>query len=214
VGYKLEKTLITYQTMTKEQSPQDRLLLAQKEIGAIKKDKENPFFSSKYVDINGLLAVVKPVLNKHGLVVSQPMTLVEGKVALSTRILDVATNEIVLESCVLLPTDLDSQKMGSAITYYRRYSLQSLLALEAEDDDGNKAVEGNNALQHKNAKAWKKSVDNDTTCPVCGGVEKRSFGVSKAGKEFNMLQCQEDNKHVTWLDVDPIEMGDELRKRK
>jgi hypothetical protein len=30
--------------------------------------------------------------------------------------------------------------MGSAITYYRRYTLQSLLALQAEDDDGNGAT--------------------------------------------------------------------------
>jgi hypothetical protein len=29
--------------------------------------------------------------------------------------------------------------MGSAITYYRRYTLASLLALEIEDDDGNEA---------------------------------------------------------------------------
>ena len=31
------------------------------------------------------------------------------------------------------------QKLGSAITYYRRYTLASLLGLQAEDDDGNLA---------------------------------------------------------------------------
>lgn len=29
--------------------------------------------------------------------------------------------------------------MGSAITYYRRYTLQSLLGIQADDDDANKA---------------------------------------------------------------------------
>jgi len=38
-----------------------------------------------------------------------------------------------------LSDQTDPQKLGSEITYYRRYTLQSLLALQAEDDDGNKA---------------------------------------------------------------------------
>jgi len=33
----------------------------------------------------------------------------------------------------------DPQKHGSEITYYRRYTLQSLLAMQADDDDGNAA---------------------------------------------------------------------------
>jgi hypothetical protein len=39
---------------------------------------------------------------------------------------------------MVLPNLQDPQKLGSAITYYRRYTLQSLLGLQAEDDDGNK----------------------------------------------------------------------------
>ena len=57
-----------------------------------------------------------------------------------------------------LPNDLDAQKMGSAITYFRRYTLQSLLALQAIDDDGNLAIKKNkkpilldNTPQFKNA---------------------------------------------------------------
>ena len=38
-----------------------------------------------------------------------------------------------------LPTNLDAQKIGSAITYFRRYTLASLLGLQAQDDDGNSA---------------------------------------------------------------------------
>jgi hypothetical protein len=42
-----------------------------------------------------------------------------------------------IESSLQLPTDLDAQKIGSAITYYRRYTLASLLGLQAKDDDAN-----------------------------------------------------------------------------
>ena len=33
----------------------------------------------------------------------------------------------------------DPQKLGSTITYFRRYTLQSLLALNTKDDDANTA---------------------------------------------------------------------------
>ena len=57
----------------------------------------------------------------------------DGKNVLSTIIYD--GDKVVLSSSIYLPDNLDPQKIGSAITYYRRYSLQSLLLLEAEDDD-------------------------------------------------------------------------------
>jgi hypothetical protein len=41
-----------------------------------------------------------------------------------------------------LPPIADPQKLGSCITYYRRYTLSSLLGLQAEDDDAN-AASGN-----------------------------------------------------------------------
>lgn len=115
-----------------------KLLAVQKEIGAIKKDSENPFFKSHYFDINSLLAQVKPILNKHGLVLTQALSAVEGRLGLNTAILDVDSEEKLENTCVL-PEVTDAQKAGSAITYFRRYALQSLLALEAEDDDGNVA---------------------------------------------------------------------------
>jgi len=117
-----------------------KLLEVQKEIGAIKKENENPFFKSRYFDINALLAVVKPVLNKHGLLLTQGLVAVEGRNGLNTAIVEVETGEKVEYTC-LLPEAVKAQDAGSAITYFRRYAIQSLLALEAEDDDANKASE-------------------------------------------------------------------------
>jgi len=114
-----------------------KLLEFQKKVGAIKKDSVNPYFKSKYADINSLLDVVKPVLNEVGLTVVQPLEIRDGKNTLLTKIFD--DEKIVLESSIIIPENLDPQKIGSAITYYRRYSLQSLLLLEAEDDDAESA---------------------------------------------------------------------------
>lgn len=113
-----------------------KLLEVQKEIGAIKKEETNPFFKSKYFDINGLLAAVKPVLNKHGLLLLQAL----DNGGLTTIIVDTETGK-ELSYGTAIPIVVDPQKAGSAITYFRRYALQSLLALEAEDDDANVASE-------------------------------------------------------------------------
>lgn len=115
-----------------------KLLDIQEEIGGIKKDATNPFFKSKYFDINSLLEQIKPVLNKNGIIVLQGLTNIEGKLALSTKLIDSFDGESIETICPI-PEMADPQKAGSAITYFRRYALQSLLALEAEDDDGNYA---------------------------------------------------------------------------
>ena len=111
-----------------------KLFELRKEIGKISKDLDNPFHKSKYFDINKLLEHVMPLAEKHGLLVMQPINGSE----VCTEILDIDSGES-LNSRLPLPNEQNPQKLGSAITYYRRYTLQSLLALEAEDDDGNKA---------------------------------------------------------------------------
>ena len=118
----------------KETSIYNKLYKVQKEIGAISKDSKNPFYNSKYFDINSLIKQVTPILEKHKLLLLQPIR--DGKQY--SVIIDLDGGSF--ESSLTLPTDLDAQKIGSAITYYRRYTLQSLLALQSEDDDGNGAI--------------------------------------------------------------------------
>jgi len=105
-----------------------------KEVGTLSKTETNPFFKSKYFDINSLIQQVEPLLEKNGLILLQPI--------LSNRvqsiIFHVETSQQVYSEIELQQFN-DPQKLGSAITYYRRYTLQSLLGLQAEDDDGNKA---------------------------------------------------------------------------
>tara|TARA_R110001583_G_scaffold125885_3_gene277420 strand:+ start:903 stop:1412 length:510 start_codon:yes stop_codon:yes gene_type:complete len=112
-----------------------KLYNVQLEIGVISKDVTNPFYKSKYFDINSLIGQLHPLLKKHGLLLLQPIQNNEVK----SIILEI-NGDGKVESGINLPTIPDPQKLGSAITYFRRYTLQSLLALQAEDDDGNKAI--------------------------------------------------------------------------
>lgn len=129
----------------------DKILKIQSEIGVLSKDKENPFFKSSYLDINSLLAQLQPILEKHKVVVMQPLHNIEGKPALKTLVCNTEDHKEILQATIPLPDLQDPQKMGSAITYYRRYALQSLFLLQAQDDDAN----------HASGKKVGKLQDND-----------------------------------------------------
>lgn len=104
-----------------------------KEVGKLSKTETNPFFKSKYFDINSLIEQVEPLLEKNNLLLLQPIE--NNKVR--SIIYHIETSQSVTSE-IDLPNLQDPQKLGSAITYYRRYTLQSLLGLQAEDDDANK----------------------------------------------------------------------------
>ena len=115
-------------------------VLAQSEFDGISKDSTNPFFNSRYADINNVLDMVLPVLAKHGLAVMQlPAPTTKG-VRLQTVLLH-TSGEWIADECldIVAPKD-DPQGYGQAITYGRRYSLLSVLGLRTEDDDANSSV--------------------------------------------------------------------------
>ena len=119
---------------------ENKLLEFQKAIGVIAKDSKNPHFKNTYASLTQILGEVKPVLTNLGLVLLQPIN--NGKVG--TIIID-GTN-VIAESWIDLPLNLQPQPLGSAITYFRRYTLSSLLALEIDDDDDIVDVHGSESV--------------------------------------------------------------------
>src|SRR6478736_1767739 len=99
------------------------LLEFQKKIAAIKKDGKNPHFKSTYATLPHILSEVKPILSELGLILMQPIK--NGQV-----VTEISNGKEKVESSIDLPNGLTPQQMGSAITYYRRYTLASLLSLE------------------------------------------------------------------------------------
>lgn len=112
---------------------ENKLLQFQKKIGTIAKDSKNPHFKNTYASLTQILSEVKPVLSELGLTLLQPIN--DGKVY--TTLMD--GDKIVASSAIDLPINLQPQPLGSAITYFRRYTLSSLLALEIDDDDAQAA---------------------------------------------------------------------------
>lgn len=111
-----------------------KLHLAKQSMGKVIKNATNPHLKRNYADINSIIDTVEPILLDHGLLLIQPI--IDDKVC--TCIVDVETGDKV--DCYLkLPLITDAQKLGGAITYFRRYTLVSLLSLQAVDDDGHEA---------------------------------------------------------------------------
>jgi hypothetical protein len=109
-----------------------KLLEFQKKGITIVKDSTNPHFKNKYADLNEVLDKVKGVLNNMGVVIVQTPT----ETGLKTILKD-TEDDTEVEGFLPWTNTQDPQKLGGNITYYRRYSLISMLGLEDEDDDGN-----------------------------------------------------------------------------
>jgi hypothetical protein len=106
-----------------------------------KKGATNPFFKSKYADLNSIREAVIPVLNSNGISVLQPIVHTDGKNFVKTILLH-ESGELMDSLTEIVYNKLnDAQAQGSGISYARRYALQSFVCVGADDDDGQKAVQ-------------------------------------------------------------------------
>lgn len=115
---------------------------AQAELDNVKYDSKNPHFKSGYASLSAVLDATVPILNKHGLVLTQEIrhgNQPENSVRVTTRIVHAASGEQTQDSQVIPLAKNDPQGHGSAITYARRYAIQAMLGIASEDDDGNEA---------------------------------------------------------------------------
>jgi hypothetical protein len=115
------------------------LVKAQTDMGNAVKGASNPFFKSKYADLNAIREACLPGLNANGITVLQPTTVLDGKLYVETLLLHESGEFISGVYEVVVGKQNDPQSLGSAISYSRRYSLQSMVNIGADDDDGEKA---------------------------------------------------------------------------
>lgn len=115
---------------------------AQGEMQAAIKDKINPFFKSSYADLGSVWDAARPVLSKYGLCIMQTteMTPDGNKIVMVTTLAH-TSGQWMKSYLPLNPSKNDSQGVGAALTYLRRYSLSAIVGVVCdEDDDGETAV--------------------------------------------------------------------------
>jgi hypothetical protein len=116
------------------------MALAQSEMGTAAKDSKNPYFKSTYADLNSIREASLPALNKNGISVLQPTTVIDGKTYIETILLHSSGEFLSGLTEVVVAKQNDPQATGSGISYARRYGMQSMLNIGAEDSDAEGAM--------------------------------------------------------------------------
>ena len=154
------------------------------------RDGENPHFRSKYVQIDGLLAAVRPILAKHGLSVVQSTGGIGQDISVSTRILHTSGEWVQTDALVLKAVKADPQGAGSAVTYGRRYSLSAALGVAwDDDDDGNAASAPPKAAPKKAEKPSKETLLRQ----IAEGAKKHSISAD----DMKIIMKRQYNKEAS-----------------
>jgi len=149
----------------------------QKAPPKIQKKSINPHFKSKYAALDDIIPIVLPELNKYGLVLTQePSTTEDGTVTVITRLTHADTGENIScsPSCV---TDGTAQKVGSAITYLRRYGFSLVGLVTDDDEDGAVAQRGGGTEEKKLGKKELQKKILDICMTIAGGDDEQAPGV-------------------------------------
>lgn len=115
------------------------LVKAQKAFGPALKTSQNPHFKSRYADLSACVEAVVEALNDNGIALTQRTEPSERGVVVETVLIHESGEELSFGKLFVPCNKNDAQGYGSAITYARRYHLQTALGIAPEDDDGNAA---------------------------------------------------------------------------
>ena len=157
--------------------------------GALKnppKNKVNPHFKSRYVDLSDGLDAIRECLSKNGLAFIQGTSISDGMIVLNTRITHKSGQW--LESDYPVGGLGRPQEMGSAMTYARRYALFSLVGVAGEDDDDGNAAQAAEAapVKGKAAKQMEPGLTPDDS--------EKLMGVIKGAMDF----CETAPQQSDW----------------
>jgi hypothetical protein len=179
----MEKQLISSSEKIRQANEEATLSFHQKlhraklAIGKVTKNANNPHFKKSYADLNAIIEAVEPILLENGLLLLQP---IQGN-SVCTQIIDIDSGAKV-ESCMELPVALSPQQQGSAITYYRRYTLQSTLSLQAVDDDGASASKST---------PTKPPISDERLDGALKSIEAGTYSLEKLRDQFSLTKEQE-----------------------
>lgn len=108
-------------------------------------DKRNPHYKNKYASLESVIKTVRTA-SQFGLTFTQEMDF-EGDISFVRTVMMHSSGATRVSRTKIVSKDPnDPQKMGSAISYAKRYGLQSIFGLPSDDDDGEVAIikpEGN-----------------------------------------------------------------------
>lgn len=122
----------------------DAMSKFQGSIDSVKQGSENPFFKSKYSDLNSIWSAIRADLSFYGLSVIQEAQTLEIGISVTTMIMHSSGEFLEFAPLTVFFGKKDAHSVGSACSYAKRYSLCAALGIvtTGEDDDANRAQQG------------------------------------------------------------------------
>lgn len=131
------KTAAKKAATTKATTLVEALAAFQADLPQIALDGVNPHFKSKFATLSNITKIVFPKLSEHGFAFSVGSFVDNGLLVLDAHLIHESGES---RSAQFPITETNPQKVGSSVSYYRRYALAALTGIVAdEDDDGNAA---------------------------------------------------------------------------
>ena len=184
--------------------------------GALKnppKNKVNPHFKSRYVDLSDGLDAIRECLSKNGLAFIQGTSISDGMIVLNTRITHKSGQW--LESDYPVGGLGRPQEMGSAMTYARRYALFSLVGVAGEDDDDGNAAQAAEAapVKGKAAKQMEPGLTPDDSEKLMG-VIKGAMDFCETAPQLSDWATENKDKIAMLLPVHRKDLQDHYNSRR
>lgn len=179
------------------------LAKAQGAMMAAEKDSSNPFFKSKYADLNSVWKACREPLSANGLCVTQTIQHRESGDVLLT-ILGHSSGQYITSSMnIRIKSDgktNELQVLGSAISYLRRYSLMAIVGIAPGDEDDGQSATGYQAkaeqpatkqnastqIEHKKI-SLHQSVELKAIISACSKEYKQHVGDYLKGNNLRLI---------------------------
>lgn len=136
------------------------------------KNAVNPHFKNRYADLTSIIEAIRKTLAENGLAVIQGVECEGALVKVQTRILHIS-GEWIESEITMQSESANPQKIGSAITYGRRYGLSAILGISADDDDDG-AIASEKPKQQTPKQAPKQLIKKQPE-PDMVGVELKKY---------------------------------------
>ena len=156
----------------------------QQEVKVIHKATQGYGYS--YADLPKIFEEINPLLQKHGLGFTQLINTKDGVNYLATVVFHVESGEQIESNCMIPYVQLkgmnDYQSFGSAVSYFRRYCLSSILCLVSDKDlDASGEQE----------KPKKESLDNKRFTDALKAINEGKITIEKLKEKFQLSEAQE-----------------------
>lgn len=125
------------------------LIEAHKEISHATMDSKNPHFKSEFASLEAVIDATKNAYLRHNCILMQLPILTTLGPVLITQITHTSGQWIRSETPILSKDQGDPQKMGSGLSYARRYAIAAISNIGQKDDDGNHASSGSPVETHR-----------------------------------------------------------------